>query len=217
MVRIRYPAACIRAAARILTRKDCWTAWFTPDLYRRMQGDTPELNRAIMEWLDFWQEEGARDLFEIGCGIGLKFEWCHTRGIAWRGMEVNRNAARYARDRGIDVMVGVWPDAEMDISADLILSTSVIDHSTDPDAFLARAVRKARRGLLVSSYRPTHEGSHHRLNWDWKSGSYTNNLSLPRVRSVLSDCGIPVSAYSITRIRETNPMKIQTVIKVRRH
>ncbi len=84
--------------------------------------------------------EGRR-MLDIGCGIG-NFA-VEMQAMGWRvdGIEPNARAADVARERGLVVTTGHFPDAARGLEGgyDLVTMNQVIEHFTDPVSALAAA------------------------------------------------------------------------------
>lgn len=82
----------------------------------------------------------ARDMLEVGCAKGYLLAMLRARGWQVRGVELSSDAAAFARTRfNLDVFAGTveaWLRSADFRPAPLVLSTDVIEHVTDPAAFL---------------------------------------------------------------------------------
>lgn len=83
------------------------------------------------EWLD------------VGCGFGYAVEAARDAGFAARGIEPNAIAADAARQRGVNVELGLLTDETPE--ADILSTFDVLEHVEDLDAFAQLAKRKARK------------------------------------------------------------------------
>jgi len=110
--------------------------------------------------------KGPRVL-DIGCASGALLGYM---GQSWErsGIEPGAEAARAARERGVDIL-GATIDALGDDRAfDVILAIDVLEHLTDPGAFVARVRRAlAPGGVLVALTGDTGAPS-----WRWHGTSY---------------------------------------------
>ena len=95
-----------------------------------------------------------RDLLEVGCAKGYLLALLQARGWSVRGVEISADATAFARQRfGLQVHTGTIESCTALASfvpASVVLSTDVIEHVTDPLAFL-RAMHRAvtPQGWLV--------------------------------------------------------------------
>ncbi len=107
--------------------------------WERLQGVLPMAGRCL----------------EIGCSCGSFLQVLSARGFSVAGIDPSTGYAKYARERGIDVTVGNFPD---DIPPpghpyEVIAAFHVLEHVANPRRFLA-AVREriAAHGILVLEY-----------------------------------------------------------------
>ncbi len=97
---------------------------------------------------------GVGRLLEIGCGTGIFLNEMRRRGWAVFGLEPNRRASEYARDRfGVDVFQGTLEEFEAPSEGfDLICLWNVLEHLPTPAKDLKRMEQMLKRGgLLVMS------------------------------------------------------------------
>lgn len=92
----------------------------------------------------------ARDMLEVGCAKGYLLAMLRARGWQVRGVELSADAAAFARTRfSLDVFAGTvdaWLRSADFRPASLVLSTDVIEHVTDPAAFLDALFGAVRPG-----------------------------------------------------------------------
>lgn len=83
---------------------------------------------------------GSGRLLDIGCGSGKFLHF--ARGFGWdvHGVELDKEAARYAREElGMDVRTGVLSDQEYEAASfDVVRMSHVIEHVPNPMAELRR-------------------------------------------------------------------------------
>ena len=96
----------------------------------------------------------ASPVIEIGCGRGEFLDLLRARGIAARGVDVNRAMVEVSRGRGLDAVEGdalSFIEAQPDDSLGGIFAAQVVEH-LEPD-YLMRlidtAMHKLRRGGLL--------------------------------------------------------------------
>lgn len=115
------------------------------------------------------------DLVDIGCGDG--FFLSLVGGTRKRGLELNPDAVRRAREKGLDVREGLLPVLP-DASADVLTLFQVLEHVERPVEVLADAARVLRPGgrLFVAVpnndayigqalHDPLNAPPHHPLRW----------------------------------------------------
>ncbi len=95
-------------------------------------------------------------IVDVGAGAGMFLEECRTAGLGgtWRAVEPNAILARTCRDKGFETFAGFAADAASSWkgAADLVTAFEVVEHLTDPAAFLRDIAALARPGgfLLLS-------------------------------------------------------------------
>lgn len=96
-------------------------------------------------------------LLDVGCGSG-EFT-ARAAAAGWRvvGVEPIEDAARAARDRGLDVRTGTLKTTDAGGGYDVVSAFHVLEHMPDGPAFLAELAARARPGGLVAVESP---------NWD---------------------------------------------------
>jgi methionine biosynthesis protein MetW len=92
-----------------------------------------------------WIPRGARVL-ELGCASGYHGEaFIKERGCTVVGVELDENAAREARTRGLDVRVGSLEDPRFRSSIaeqfDVVTAADVLEHLADPASVLGHMRR----------------------------------------------------------------------------
>lgn len=93
-------------------------------------------------------------LLDVGCATGIFLDGMRQRGWEVMGLEPNRHAAQYARQRlGLDVRESYLEEAGLEAEAfDAITLWDVLEHVPYPDRTLAEVRRLLRPGgLLVLS------------------------------------------------------------------
>jgi 2-polyprenyl-3-methyl-5-hydroxy-6-metoxy-1,4-benzoquinol methylase len=91
----------------------------------------------------------AGTLIEIGCGHGGLLRELRKLGFECIGVEVDPKSAAYARMRtGVDVREGMFPGVALP-AADVFISIDVLEHSTDPAAFVCGAANALKPGGVV--------------------------------------------------------------------
>jgi SAM-dependent methyltransferase len=119
---------------------------------------------------------GPGRILDVGCGTGDLAAVFARRGWQACGIEPSTQAARFARDAGVDVVNGTLEDAPWaDGSFDAIVFNHSLEHIDDPADAVARAARLLRPGGLLAIAVPNF-GSWHRRAF----GSAWFQLDLPR-------------------------------------
>jgi 2-polyprenyl-3-methyl-5-hydroxy-6-metoxy-1,4-benzoquinol methylase len=112
---------------------------------------------------------GSGRLLDVGCGDGQALEFLAALGWQVSGVEVDPNAASFARGRGLDVRQGTLDQAGFaDDSFDAVTSSHVIEHVHDCRAFLADSRKVLKPGGTLVAVTPNARGYTHQLHGrDW--------------------------------------------------
>lgn len=114
-----------------------------------LQGGQPpeEAVRALRRIRSLFPQ--TADILEIGPGMGSFMHLAAEAGYAVRGLELSAFAVRQLRARGMEVMQGGLPGTAIpDQSMDVVVAIEVIEHLSDPAAFLREVRRILRPGGL---------------------------------------------------------------------
>jgi len=95
---------------------------------------------AMADWIaDAIAPLTPRTAFDAGCGRGWMLEALSKRfpTTIFTGVEPSEQESENARSRGLKVMTGrVGPSLSLEASYDLVYSTNVVEHTTDPVQFM---------------------------------------------------------------------------------
>ena len=123
--------------------------------------------RRRARWLLQWSRVGGR-ILDVGCMFGYLLDEARALGMATAGVELSADAGAVAAARGHDVVAGTIEDRHGQFDA--IIAQHVLEHVTDPHAFLAAAqTRLAPGGRLVICV-PNFEARLRRVarsSWGW--------------------------------------------------
>lgn len=126
-----------------------------------------------------------KNIIEIGCGVGKFSEY--AKAFEYKGLELNENAARLARENGLNVSNQLSSDHALERSGyyDVVCSFQVLEHVTDIKSFVADAVKLCRSGGLIMLSVPNDDSfvglacdnylnmpPHHVTRWPKKSLQY---------------------------------------------
>jgi cyclopropane fatty-acyl-phospholipid synthase-like methyltransferase len=87
-------------------------------------------------------------ILEIGCGEGMFLKELRRRGFRTTGLEPSRSASQRARDTGLEVMTGHFPQMQVQNGFDAVVMNHVLEHVREPTAFLKKAGEHAVQGTL---------------------------------------------------------------------
>ena len=99
-----------------------------------------------------------------------------------------------------------------------MFSHAVIDHVSDIDNFLTKAIKLSNRYVYISAYRGFFPGiEHHMMNYDNKDGCYYNDVSVKQVERLMEKLGKSDEEYLISAQSSGNkktPDRMDTIIQV---
>jgi len=111
-------------------------------------------NRALLD--DFESLASPGRLLEVGCAAGWLLDHARARGWQPHGVELSAAAARFGRDRDLDVFHGDLLSAAFPSSHfDLVYMGDVLEHVPDCRATLAEVARVLRPGGFLYLRGPT--------------------------------------------------------------
>lgn len=122
--------------------------------------------KLVSRWLG--TTKGIKRILDVGCFDGRLLEFIGQE-YEWVGVEMHEEAARRARNRGVDVVCTDFAGlSELQINADAALAVDVIEHSPDPREFLASLVSNVRPGgyIVVTT------GNSEALSWRLMGSRY---------------------------------------------
>lgn len=88
-------------------------------------------------------------ILEIGCGEGIFLKELERRGFRVRGIEPSVQASRRARDAGLNVTCGLFPQADITGPFDAVVMIQVLEHILQPYAFLKEVDKVAAGGVAL--------------------------------------------------------------------
>ena len=102
----------------------------------------------------------------IGCGYGGMLLMLKERGFNVVGCDISMRALEFCKSKGLDVACGKSPGIPLaPSSADLVVTTHVIEHMSDPRAFVKELATLLRPGGTLVIVTEDACGSQER--WDW--------------------------------------------------
>jgi len=94
----------------------------------------------------------AKRVLSVGCAAGKTEEVLIKKGIEVVGVELNPEAAKLARERGLTVLEGDASEIDVAIASDLydyIIYADILEHLPDPAAVLKRHMKSVKPGGIV--------------------------------------------------------------------
>jgi SAM-dependent methyltransferase len=151
------------------------------------------------------------DLVDIGCGDG--FFLSLVGGARKRGLELNPDAVRRAREKGLDVREGLLPTLA-DASTDVLTLFQVLEHVEKPAEVLRDAARVLRPGgrLFVAVpndeayigralHDPLNAPPHHPLRWRASALRHVPRVSPFTLEEILVEPLAPEHLHPYRRTR----------------
>jgi 2-polyprenyl-3-methyl-5-hydroxy-6-metoxy-1,4-benzoquinol methylase len=145
------------APIKLLNCKSCDLKWYQP----APSGD-PAFYEGLQKHQWYYQDEkpeyayasqhlkSGDKLLEVGCGKGA-FAAFLPKGIAYRGLEFNQDAVTKGRAQGLQIDIEAVEDhaARYPATYDAVCHFQVLEHVTDPLAFLKACAALIRPGGLL--------------------------------------------------------------------
>jgi 2-polyprenyl-3-methyl-5-hydroxy-6-metoxy-1,4-benzoquinol methylase len=101
----------------------------------------------VRNWIK--SKQGISRVLDVGCFDGRLLEYL-GRDYVWLGVEMHEEAARRARERGVNLVSADFNQQQAPtVDADVALAIDVIEHSADPQKFLADIASCVRPGGYV--------------------------------------------------------------------
>src|SRR3954467_3155311 len=143
-------------------------------------------------------------LLDVGCGHGLLLDEARKRGYETVGLELSREAARYARET-LDLDVREWPpqalgqgtNADSPGSFDAIVLADVLEHLDDPVAAIDQCAALLRPAGVLCIVTPDPSSATAKLAGPRRWGYLpAHTFLIPRrtLRELISASGLVISA-----------------------
>ncbi len=180
------PTGHLDGPPRIVRCRECGLMWlavfperetlesaYQEDYYREETGE--RFSGPVERAAAWFRERRARQILsrtsgtgailDVGCGRGVMLERFKMRGWRTLGTQLSRTAAEAARRlRGIEVVCAELVDMRLPAASfDVVTIFHVLEHLTDPAAYLAKARELLRPGGLLVVEVPDHSGAGFRL------------------------------------------------------
>ena len=149
----------------------CGFRFFDPGLagngafYSELQRQIPSYyaaDRPDFDWaLSCARRHRLLRVLDVGCGTGAFLDRARSAGLQTFGMEMNPVAAAACREKGHTVFSGLMSELLRDQPGerfDLVTSFQVVEHVSNPQAFLHEAAALARPGGFVAISVPNEQG-----------------------------------------------------------
>lgn len=172
------------------------------DFFEQIYQDRLYQHQAFYEWAKPMLEAGKIDsVLDIGCGHGIGYAEFFA-DVSYTGMDISAKETDWCRDHYANPRhtwaCGDFIRAGAATQYDLVICQGTIENMYDMDALIRRMCACAKRYVYLASFLGFHdEIDSHQYVWIDAYKSYSNLLSIPRVQSVLQDCG-----FRCTEIRK---------------
>ncbi|MFG0244869.1 MAG: class I SAM-dependent methyltransferase [Phycisphaerales bacterium JB052] len=113
------------------------------------------------------QHAPGNRVLDIGCSNAALLKHLGDRYERF-GLEPSADAARVASERGVTMLGAILDDLDDDIRFDAILAIDVLEHLTDPNAFIAQVASHLRPGGVFIGL----TGDHEAWGWSMQGNAY---------------------------------------------
>jgi SAM-dependent methyltransferase len=115
-----------------------------------------------------WVSPRPRRVLDLACNDGTLLEAFDREGCATCGVDPAGNLVALAREKGLAVIEGYWPQVRSQVrgSFDLITAANVLAHVADPRGFLEAALDSLNAGGAVIVECPYCRDMIRRCEWD---------------------------------------------------
>lgn len=136
---------------------------FTPEKHQYMRKQVLQLND-YRKIIDFVEKDNKGTFMEIGSYAGILLSEAKKRGWNVMGVEPLELPALYSESIGVPVIREYFDAAEIEPeSVDVIVATHVIEHVSDPSAFLAKSNGVLKPGGKLVLETPTYDSLSFRI------------------------------------------------------
>jgi SAM-dependent methyltransferase len=104
--------------------------------------------RMQLQLLSRYLKPGAK-ILEIGCGEGLLAQELIKSGFQFQGIEPSIAAVKRAKEKGVNVVQGYFPNPEIQGEFDAIVMSHVLEHIADPLLTLKQVADICPQGKLL--------------------------------------------------------------------
>jgi len=119
--------------------------------YREVEDLPTQWKKATMMQADLltkFLKPGSK-ILEIGCGEGIFLKELRRRGFKVTGIEPSARASQRARDAGLDVICGCFPESRIKGPFSAVVAIQVLEHIAHPQAFLKEVQDVAAGGFAL--------------------------------------------------------------------
>jgi len=165
--------------------------FMSEEWYRWTHEESQAMHDVFLRWVEPRVAQ-IHSVAEIGCGIHRFYaDWFCGRHIRYCGLDRDEMVCNQ-REKHMLPLESLhcidWPVAEYGrIYPDLVFSRATIDHVSDPDEFLRRAIGSARRYVYLMTYRPYDADLKAHVIEKGADGYYYNDLSPSRIAAVIEE------------------------------
>lgn len=144
--------------------------------------------------------EDRGSLLDIGCATGIFLSYLKRRDWSVQGVEICAPAANYGVERrGVPIVIGDLESAGFkDSSFDIVHISHVIEHVTDPKAFVSEIFRVLKPGGILYCTTPNIDGFQAKLfkeGWRSAIADHMVLFSVKSLKSLLMSCGFRIISH----------------------
>jgi SAM-dependent methyltransferase len=146
-------------------------------------------------------------ILEIGCGQGLLLQEIKNKGYNTFGIEPSKQAFGIAKNKGLNVLNGYFPQVNFSEDFDLIIMSQVLEHIKDPLAFL-KSLSLAYKGkhlLLIQSNYKGIVPLKNKANWyAWVPDQHYSHFSPKGLKKITELSGIQLVTIEYSSLEYNN-------------
>ena len=114
-------------------------------------GEDPVYRRHVDKVVELLGPGEGRTLLDVGCGDGLISAQLADAGFTVTGIDIEPTAIRIAAQQRPDVRFIQGDLYDIDETFDLVVASEVVEHLSEPEAFLSKIAGVSRRGALITT------------------------------------------------------------------
>ncbi|HMR64436.1 MAG TPA: methionine biosynthesis protein MetW [Anaerolineae bacterium] len=129
---------------------------------------TPQLSSTNLNYDKYWEHRGyhsfqpryeliaqiiqsGASVLDVGCGEGLLLQYLRDKlAVKGLGIDISREAAKLAKTRGVEVIIGDILTLELAKKYDYIILSEIVEHIANPEQVVTKLKNQFTKGLIIS-------------------------------------------------------------------